>query len=389
MAASHKRRARGEGSIYPTARDESGRAIGWRGSLLVTDPTTRRPKRRYVSGRTADDVRRKLTRLRADEDRGATTAAPRLTTGAYLDGWIGTVAPTIRPSTLRGYAHHVETYWKPALGTIPLSRLAPADVKRAMDDMTARGLSAQTIRGARSTLRRALREALVDGLVSRNAAALARPPRLESREIDYLDPADVRAMIAATAGDRLGPMYAVAATTGLRLGELCGLEWSDVDSTARTLTVRRALARDKAGGWSLAEPKTARSRRTVPLPAVALEALERRRQRQDSERDAAGSAWQDVEGLIFTDAIGRPLPPLAASRAWRDDADRVGIRIPFRALRHTAATTWLRAGVPLIVVSEALGHTGISVTAAHYAAVAPELRQATADAMDRALGGAS
>jgi integrase len=190
-------------------------------------------------------------------------------------------------------------------------------------------------------------------------------------------------MIEATVADEYGPAWTLAATTGLRLGELLGLSWADVN--AGSLTVRRSLARNAAGGFSLAEPKTLRSHRTIPLPVAARAALEDQRGRQAAAREAAGRAWQDRDGLVFTDTVGRPIPPATMSKAWLATSRRLGLGVPFRALRHTAATTWLRAGVPLVVVADALGHTGVAITAAHYAAVAPELRAATADAMDRAL----
>jgi integrase len=377
--ATRKRRPRGDGSVYQT------KAGTWRGAVLVTDPVTGRQKRRYLSGRTAELVRSKVRRLRDDAERGITSAGPRLTTGSYVAGWLEAVRPTIRPATFRGYSSHVRTYWRPAIGAIPLAKLTPTDIERAMSALTARGVGPVTIRSARTTLRIALGRAVRDGLVNRNVAALSAGPRVPGHEIDYLDVAQIRTMMEATAADEYGAAWTIAATTGLRLGELLGLAFDDIDTTAGTLTVRRALARDAVGGWSLAEPKTSRSRRTIPLPAAARAAVEDQRGRQDAARAAAGTAWQDRTGLLFTDAVGRPLPPGHVSKAWRATADRLGLAVPFRALRHTAATAWLRAGVPLIVVSQALGHTGIAITAAHYAAVAPELRSATADAMDRAL----
>jgi integrase len=379
-----KRRTRGEGSIYEAPKG-SGK---WRAATFVTDPVTGLRTRRFLSGPTADAVRRKLTKLQSDADRGATGAGPRLSTGTYLKRWADTVGPTIRPSTLRGYRGHVETYWIPLLGSIPLARLAPTDIEKAMATLTARGLSANTIRGARATLRRALSRAVRDGLVVRNVATLAAPPRMPAWEIEYLSIDAIRSMIEATAADEFGAAWTIAVTTGLRLGELLGLAWSDIDAAGATLTVRRSLARDADGGWSLAEPKTNRSRRTIPLPSAARAALEDQRGRQDAAKASIGKAWQDRAGLIFTDSVGRPIPPGHLSKTWRATANRLGIAAPFRALRHSAATAWLTSGVPLIVVSEALGHTNLTITAQHYAAVAPELRSATATAMDRVLGGA-
>jgi integrase len=177
-------------------------------------------------------------------------------------------------------------------------------------------------------------------------------------------------------------------STGLRLGELLGLGWSDVDLTAGTLSVRRSMARTADGGAALAETKTATSRRTIPLPGLAVDALRSQQDRQDAAREAAGSAWQDRDGLVFTDAVGRPLRGTHVAYTFRKARSAAGLpAVRFHDLRHSAATLLLAEGVPLAVVSDLLGHSTITVTAAHYAAVVPELRREAADAMDRAIGG--
>ena len=113
-------------------------------------------------------------------------------------------------------------------------------------------------------------------------------------------------------------------------------------------------------------------------------------ERQRFAKNAVGDAWQDSVGLVFTDAVGRPLLPEYVSHRFARECKAAGIpRIRFHDLRHTAATTLLAAGVPLAVISEWLGHSGITVTAAAYAAVVPDLLSDAAEAMDRALGGAS
>jgi integrase len=323
--------------------------------------------------------------LRKEAEAGFPTG---LTTGDYLARWVVAVRSTIRPSTHAEYVRHVTDYWRP-LAPTPLTRLTPAMVERTMADLEARGLSAQTIRHARSTLRRALKDAQRDGIVNRNVAALASPPRAEPPEMHSLTAAQVGRLVDATADDDHGPLYALAVGSGLRAGELCGLRWSDVDLEGRSLVVRRSLIRASGGGYELAEPKTARSRRTVMLPSVALEGLRRQKARQAAARLAAGPAWQDTAGLVFTDAVGRPVRPDALSAAFRATADRLGLAVRLHDLRHTAATLMLAAGVPLKVVSEALGHSSIVVTADIYAHVTPDLRREAADAMDRALGGAS
>lgn len=373
------RRSRGEGAIYPTA---DGRL---RGSIVLPHPDGTRSVRRYVSGRTRADVVRKLDELRKE---GAGGFATGETTGAYLGRWIVTVRPRIRAATHREYARHVSAYWSTLAG-IPLTRLTPAHVERTMAGLLDRGLSAQTVRHARSTLRRALHDAQRDGLLTRNVAALARPPRIERREMRALSAADVGRLVTSTIDDPFGPLFAAAVGTGLRLGELLGLAWSDVELAGGTLTVRRALSRAHGGGYELAEPKTARSRRALDLTSTAADALRRQKARQAAARLGAGSAWQDRHDLVFTDPVGRPWRPDVVSAAFRSTAARLGLPVRLHDLRHTAASLMLAQGASLLDVSRALGHSSITITADVYAHVTPDQRRAAADALDRALGGAS
>jgi integrase len=248
------------------------------------------------------------------------------------------------------------------------------------------GLSATTAASARVTLRKALADAMRHDLVHRNVAALARPPRRERPDLRYLSPAELRTLLAACEGDPLGPLVTVAATTGRRQGEILGLSWEDVDLEGGRLTVRRALARTWNGGYALAAPKTSRSRRTVNLARVATEALRRQRAWQDDAASAAGPAWSNPDGLVFTDAAGRPLRGTNVTHGFHRLLNAAGLpSIAFHGLRHSAATALLAAGVPLRVVADQLGHTTISITADLYAAVVPELRRDAADAMDRVL----
>jgi integrase len=252
-----------------------------------------------------------------------------------------------------------------------------------------RPISALTARHIRATLRKALNEALRDRLVSRNAAQESKPPRVDDREVVYLAPELVRRLLDRTADAEHGPLYALAASTGLRLGELLGLSWESVDLLAGTLTVRQSLARDGNGGWDLAIPKSRRSKRTIPLPLTARAALAAQRDRQDAAQDAAGDAWQN-SGLVFTDAVGRPLNPHNVSAQFQRDREAAGVpRVRFHDLRHSAATLLQAQGVPLAVISDWLGHSGIQITMQHYAAIVPQLRIEAAAAMDRALSPSS
>jgi integrase len=378
MASYPRRRSYGSGSVYRTA---DGR---WRGATVVLDPATGKRTRRTVSGPTAAATRRELDKLRATGN-----PSTSMRTADWLAAWLPTVRLRVAPSTFRGYESVVRAITE-RIGDEPLGTLMPSAVERMTGAMVASGLSARTAGMARKILRLALRQAIRDGLVTRNVAAEARPPRVEPFAARTLTAAEARRLIETTVDDELGPLWAVLLATGLRQGEALGLAWADVDAAAGTLTVRRALGKGWDGKPALGVPKSDRSRRTIGLPTTARDALDRQKVRQDVARDAAGTAWQDVDGLVFTDAVGRPLMGRYVTPALRVALARAGLpSIRCHDLRHTAATLQLAAGVPLAVISRTLGHSTIAITADIYAAVTPDLRREAAAAMDRALGGAS
>ena len=393
-----RRRSGGEGSIYKV---DGGRR--WRGAVTWTEPDGTR-RRRVVSGATSEEARGRLDDLRRELRLGTTVPkGPALTLRSYLQEWIERDRARVRPSTWAVREQHVRLWLNPALGNIGLARLSSADVERALGEFLRTGrpmasvevgkragrrrsVSPLTVRHVRATLRTALSDAERDGLVGRNAAGLARPPYVPSAEIPYLDAEQVRRLLAATDRDPNGTLYATLVGTGLRLGEALGLFWSDVDLGGGTVAVRRSMALRADGTYGLAEPKTVRSRRTVPLTATARHALESQRARQDAARLSAGSSWQGGD-LVFSDSVGRGLKPRDVSHAFARTVAAAGLpKVRLHWLRHTFATLTLGQGVGLAVISELLGHSGVAITASSYAAVLPTLHSQAAQALDRALG---
>ena len=237
-------------------------------------------------------------------------------------------------------------------------------------------------------LRNALNWAIKAGLIVRNPAALADPPRLEDAEVVPFTPAEARALVAATeeTADRLAALFRVALTLGLREGEVLGLAWDDVDLDAGRLRVRRAVQRID-GTLTLKEPKSDKSRRTLRLPPSLVAALRAHRDRQAFEQAAVGERWRD-SGLVFTTRTGGSLDPRNAIRSWHRFLAANGVeRRPFHTTRHTAASVLLAEGLSLKVVQEILGHSLLSTTADIYGHLYDESFQEAADAMERAFGG--
>jgi integrase len=379
---SSRHRSPHEGSVYRTGNR-------WRGALTWTESDGTR-RRRVVSGRTQAEARERLDAVRRELGLGAVPPKGRaVTLGEYVEQWLPTLATRVRPATIRGYTQHLHAYILPALGRVALRDLTPAQVERLLASIVASGRSPTTTRSIRTTLGLLLHDAQREGVVVKNVAALARAPHVERRELRVLTADETRRLIDRTEDDDFGPLFTLAALTGLREGELLALAWSDVelDGPTPTLTVRHAWSRTLDGGYLLAAPKTPRSRRTIELPPTAVRALRRQRARQNADRLVAGRLWQNVDNLVFVDSVGRPLRPWVVSKTFSASLFRLGLpHVRFHDLRHGTASVLLAQGTPLKLVSEQLGHSSITITSDVYSHLSREQKRAASDALERALG---
>lgn len=369
-----KRRGHGEGSIKQRADGTWEARVSLEGG-----------KRRSFYGKTRKEAQDKLRAALRDIDAGLDLTAGRQTVAQFLDRWlVDTVKPTVRPKTYDSYAQLVRLYLKPDLGHYQLSKLAPQNVQAMLTARSAAGLSPRTVQYMRAVLRRALGQALKWGLVSRNVATLVDPPRSTKQPVKPLSSEQARLFIAHTVSDRLGPLFHVAITTGLRQGELFGLRWEDVDLEAGALRVRHALQRVD-GALTLVEPKTALSRRTVTLPASAVAALRAQKDRQTFERAAAGELWREG-GYVFTSTVGTPLNPSNVAKRLHVLLTESGLpHQRFHDLRHCAASLLLAGGVAPRTIMGILGHSQISLTMNTYAHLSPTLERDAAKALDSVL----
>jgi len=277
----------------------------------------------------------------------------------WLARWIAQKeADGTRTNTLRGYRSRVASL-SAAFGTRALSSLTPADVEAYT---TALPGSRRTAAHHRATLRNALHDAMRAGLVQQNAAALARPPRVEGRERVPLAPAEVRALFAALDGDPWRGVYMLAAVLGLRQGEVLALRWSDVDLGAAEVRVRQTIRR-RAGVDIFERPKSARSARSLPLTPGLVTVLQDRQAEQAADQEHAGSLWRNPAGLVFTGPDGASLPAVSVLRHLYAVQEAAGVpRATFHDLRHSAASAMAVEGVPPRVAAMILGHSHVSTT---------------------------
>ncbi|MGK5115455.1 tyrosine-type recombinase/integrase [Geodermatophilus sp. CPCC 205506] len=373
------RRANGEGSTF---RRKDGT---WSAELSYRDDYGTLT-RRTVYGKTQADVRAKFRDACERIESGAPVKDASMTVAAWLEDWItkSLAASDRKQATKDLYATLARTHLVPTVGTIPFGRLRPSDVEALIVTKRNAGLSGSTIRTIYTVLRSAMDIASRDGLIRSHPAAAVRRPGVERKDAPHLTAEQAQSLLEAIRGDRLESLFRVMLATGLRRGEALGLHWSDVDLDAGLLRVRWTLARTSQG-LQLDEPKTDKSRRTVPLPRSAVEALRAHRERQDDEQHAAADAWTD-NGLVFTTEIGTPLEPRNVLRRFEVLAERAGLRgVTLHTLRHSTASFLLAAGTHTKVVQEHLGHSSYAITADIYSHVGPAQQREAADRLDQAL----
>ena len=373
------KRGNGEGSIYEHKRH--GKKVGYRGSYTIYTLTG--PKRRYISGKTREQVRQKLAKAIAYRDGGLVFDADGQTMGEYLEQWLDTsVRGSVRESTCESYRRQVRRYVIPAIGGVKLKSLSAMHVQGMYRSMLDRGLSSRTVQYTHAVLHRALKQAMRWGLVPRNVCEDVDRPRLKRDEIQPLDREQTRRLLRAAEGHRLHALYVVAVTAGLRPGEMLALRWSDVDLDVGTLRVNRALSDSE-----FAAPKTLRSRRKIELSDTARVALRTHRKRQLEERMQKAGLWKN-RGLIFPSTVGTPLCHRNVVRSFKALLKRAGLPADTRLydLRHTCATLLLNSNVHPKYVQELLGHASISQTLDTYSHVLKGMDGGVGGAMDEALG---
>lgn len=372
------KRGNGEGNVY---RRKDGR---WAARYTVT--IDGKNERRWIYAATRDEVSRRLRDALAARDAGDVVADPSQTVATFLEGRLDSIKPTLRGRSWERYEEHVRLYLTPELGRLRLAgQLGPGQVQRLYSRLLARGLSASTVRRVHAALHRALAQALRWRLVTANVADLVDPPQVRRKEMTALTSPQVRAFLDAADGERLGALFAVAVTAGLRRGELLALRWADVDLDGGAVRVVGSLARTRGQGVAITNPKTTRSRRRVELGETAVEALRRHRASQAAERLAAGPWWEESD-LVFTNRRGDFLGVKEVYDAYHRVLDRAELpRVRFHDLRHTAATLMLGRGVHPKVASEMLGHSTIAITLDLYSHVTPTLQRDAARAVDIAL----
>jgi integrase len=388
-----KKRGNNEGSI-------SKRKDGlWQVSMTMgRHPITGKLKRVFLYATTRKEAAEKLANALHDYTKGSFVAPHKRTLGDWLDTWLWEYKrPRLRPITFDSYEMLIRRHLKPALGYLLLRDLRPEHLQQFYNDKMKAGHSPRTVRYCHTILHGALAQAERHQLVVRNVSKLTELPPDARKEMQTLSRDQIVAtLLPAVAKDRLFSAILLVIGTGLRRGELLALRWQDIELTEGLLHVRQTLVRVRnheaeAGSRKTTlvfqQPKTAQSRRTLPLPEGCLMALKHHKAQQAQERLTLGEAYQD-QGLVFCQADGKPIDPRNFARSFAKMLRQAGLpRIRVHDTWHTFATLMLELGESPKTVQTMLGHSRVAITLDIYSHVSLDLEKRAAAKLNTVLMG--
>jgi integrase len=370
------RRANGEGTVY---QRKDGR---WVATISLENG-----KRKSIYCKTQKEAVKAAREANQQKDQGMLLAGEDQTLSDFLTVWLRDIVKNnVRERTYGRYREVVTLHLVPTLGKTKLQKLTPQQLQLLYNQKLEEGYAPQTVKHIHRVLHKALGDALKWQLVVRNVCDAVRAPRVPRKEMQVLSGEQAQQFLEAAKGDPLEALYVLALTTGMRQGELLALKWEDVDLAIGRLQVKRTIARLVGKGFTVSEPKTAKSRRRIHLTRTAIEALKQHRIRQREARLAAGPDWNN-QGWIFCSEVGGPVEPgNMIRRSFRPILVKAELPIiRFHDLRHSAASLLLILGVHVKVVQELLGHSQISLTLDTYSHVLPSLQEEAVNRLDELL----
>ncbi|WP_326975252.1 tyrosine-type recombinase/integrase [Caproicibacter sp. BJN0012] len=388
-----KKKANGEGSISERA---DGRFMG---------RYTISGKRYAVYSDSYDEARKKLNEKLSEISKGEFIEPNKETVAKWMRDWLEVYAlPTVKQSTYVSYEGYVRLHINPALGDIKLSALTIEQIQRFFNQQGADSkkkakLTPKTLRNIYNMFHAALDQATVNRKIARNPILGVKLPKIPKKEMRVLTLEEQIKLHSAVLDSEELHTYGIifAMNTGIRLGELLGLQWKDVNTQKHTIKIRRTLGRlqkidekgyliKKAKGIQTTEiviqsPKSTFSQREIPLFSELWEGLMAYKRKQNILKDAFSDDYDDQD-FIFCTPLGRYNDPKAYESLFKRRVKAAGIeKSNFHALRHTFATRALEAGMDIKVLSTILGHSSVSITLDLYGHVLADHKRVSMEKM--------
>lgn len=383
-----KRNASGGGSIRqrPDGRWEARVSVG-------VSPSTGKPVRRSIYGDTQAAVRKQMTAILRELDRGTYQAPNKITVAAWFREWLDTFcANKVKPLTYQSYEGIIKNHIIPAMGAMELQSVKGMHIQKIYNAMTAAGLSGKTVKNVSAVLHKAFSVALKQGMIAASPCEGAELPKAARHEITPLTDEEIPRFLEAIDASPMRNAYALCLFAGLREGECLGLSWNQVDFQRGRITISQQLQKEKTkGGRYYIAPTTKSGKpRIIEPPPIAFEYLRAEKVRQAENQLAAGTVWSNPDDLVFTDGTGKHYAISTFYKYFKKIAASIG-RPDARPhdLRHTAATVAIGSGADVKSVQDMLGHATASFTLNVYAHTSEKMMQDTAARMQSYYDGLS
>lgn len=383
------RRGKGEGSIF---KRKDGR---WCGFITIGYDEKGNQKKKFFYGRTRQEVADKINQALNEIRQGILITDNNITLENWLNIWLHQYKKNqISESTFDDYESIIKNHINPVLGKYKLKDLRPEHLQMLYNEKYKAGLSAKRIKHIHVVLHSALTQAIKSGIIVRNVSeATTLPKDTSEKDIRVLTIEEQKMFLKAIEGERLKAAFILALTTGMRLGEILGLKWNEVDLKNKRIKVKSSMRRIKNRDEKvptrtvlvIKDVKTENSEQIIPLPEVAYQELIKFKLLQEEEKKQAGNAYKD-SGFVFTTKLGTPIEPRNFIRTFERIINRAGLNINFHSLRHTFATRLLEANVHPKVVQELLGHSDISTTLNTYSHVLFDTKKEAIKEIDSIIG---
>ena len=343
--------------------------------------TTPDGRQKSVYGKTEKEVTQKLKAILRDIDTGTWTEPTRMTVEQWLNVWLADYQGHTTGLRLETYQGIVKRNFIPVFGHVKLSSFSPMHVRRMITDMQKRVLKASTIKHSRGILCAAMNSAIEAGLIKDNPVLGVKSPRPIKPKFEVVDRDMIPTFIEAAQKTKYPNELIFLLMTGMRVGELRGLQWGDIDFDAATMSIERQLHATTHIKRQFGPPKDGEVR-TVELTPEAVELLKRQRKRQLEQRMKAGDKWVDdeiTENLIFRRENGHAHNETDIYKEMKVVSAEINMpNLHPHDLRHSYAVAALRSGVDVKTVQHNLGHRNASITLDTYAAYTSDAGKAGA-----------
>lgn len=348
------------------------------------DSVTGKRNRHYQTARTRKEAEAIKRTMIADLEEGSVVKTSAMRLDTWMNKWLEEYLPNIEESTRVGYKEKIDGYINPKLGKYPLNALKPDQVQKWVNDLRKQDLSPKTIRNAYNNLNAALKKAVILRMITHNPCEGVELPKLVHYESQVYDADKIKEALEIAQGTDIYLLILLAASVGLRRGELAALKWEHVDFKAKMLHIRENLVRgDKK--CVTKSPKTKAGTRDVSIGDEVIAALSNARMEYYRDKAELGKAFHD-EGYIIRKKDGSPYHPDSITQKWERFTAKNGLPpVRLHDLRHSNATALIQAGVSPKVVQQRLGHSDINITLNTYTHVLPEMDQEAASTIDNLL----